>query len=143
MLPWLTNPTLSAFINCCGNVGLHSMTPSAGQHSPRGARGAIQLQLRQGSVRGHVSSVCFCFFLCLLGHARPCSFPTDCAAETLLHTIIIITITTIIPPTHPSTHRKPYCMLNKHFSFLMITGCTVAYCSRVSVSVFKWLIQDC
>lgn len=66
-----------------------------------------------------------------MGHGWPCSSPTDCATETLSHMIIIITITTKIPP-----HRKEYCTLNKHFSLLMITGCTMAQCSRVQVSVY-------
>lgn len=95
-------PACLPFINGCCGVRLHSVT-SRGHCSPKGARGAAQLQLQQGSVHGHVSNVCFLFPLCLFGRSGPCSSPTVCATGTLSH---------IYP------HRKAYCTLNKHFLLL-------------------------
>uniref|UniRef100_A0A3B3WP09 Platelet-derived growth factor (PDGF) family profile domain-containing protein n=1 Tax=Poecilia mexicana TaxID=48701 RepID=A0A3B3WP09_9TELE len=64
MLPQPSPPSQSAFINSCYGVRLQLVT-SGGQCSPRGACGATQLQFQQGSVHGHVPSVCFLFLLCL------------------------------------------------------------------------------
>lgn len=125
-------PRLSAFINSCCGVRLHSMT-SGVKALPEVPAGQLKLQIQQGSVRGHVSSVCFPFLLCLFRRSHPWSSPTDCATGTLSH---------IYP------HRKAYCTLNKQLYFQMITGYTLAYrnwyclCDSIINNASVWFKED-
>ena len=125
--PQPSPPSLSAFINRCCSVRLHSLTPgvSAVPEVPAG-----QLSSSSGGAlfMAMFSNVCFLFLLCLFGRSRPCSSHTDCATGTL---------------SHIYSHRKDYCTLYKHFDFRMKTGYTLAYRDCLKVSLYMGWACHC
>lgn len=89
----LTPSRLSAFVNSCCGVRLHLITSrgvgGGGSAVPEVPTGQLSPRLQQGSVRGHVSSVCFPFPLCFLGPQSPLVLPPQTVQLGHFHTYSI------------------------------------------------------